>query len=173
MIMCVSLLFLANFSQHIYTSSKLLCLHPFLERTSPTILSLMNTFQLPFVSARHTHIMCVVHLWMRLACPKIRLTSSSHRKAKNIPQSCTHCLDCTIWPTVLARVLKRRQANKEWDRRRSWADKKSYRGRQELTSRDVVPWKMYKWEGVVATALLQAQKHTLEFMRSLSPSALH
>jgi hypothetical protein len=113
MIICISLLFLANFSQHIYTSSKLLYLHSFLERTSPTILSLMNAFQLPYVSARHTHIMCAVHLWMRLACPKIRLTSSSHRKARNIPQSCTHCLDCTLCPTLLARVLKRRQANKE------------------------------------------------------------
>jgi len=173
MIICISLLFLANISQHIYTSSILLYLHLFLERTSPTILSLMNAFQLPFVSARHTHIMCAVHLWMRLACPKIRLTSSSRRKARNIPQSCTHCLDCTLCPTMLARLLKRRQANKEWDRRQSWAHKKSQRGRQELTSRDVVPRKMYKWEGVVATALLQAQKHTLQFMWSLSPSALH
>ncbi len=113
MIICISLLFLANFSQHIYTSSILLYLHPFLERTSPTILRLMKAFQLPVVSARHTHIMSAVHLWMRLACPKIRLTSSNHRKAKNIPQSCTHCLDCTFCPTMLARVLKRRQANKE------------------------------------------------------------
>jgi hypothetical protein len=167
MIIRISLLFLANFSQHIYTSYKLLYLHPFLERISPTILSLMKAFQLPFVSARDTHIMCAVHLWMRLACPKIRLKSSCHRKAKNMPPSCTLC------PTVLARVLKRRQANKEWDRRQSWAHKKSQRRRQELTSRDVVPWKMYKWEGIVATALLQAQKHTLQFMWSLSPSALH
>jgi hypothetical protein len=58
MIICISLLFLANFSQHICTSSILLYLHPFLERASPTILSLMNAFQLHFISARHPHYVC-------------------------------------------------------------------------------------------------------------------
>ncbi|CAM6028457.1 unnamed protein product [Sphagnum balticum] len=112
MIISISLLFLANFSQHIYTSSKLLYLHPFLERTSPTILSLMKAFQLPFVSARHTHIMCPVHLWMGLACPQSDSQAAVIEK-QEISHNPAHTALIAHCPTMLARVLKRRQANKE------------------------------------------------------------